>query len=342
MADDVSIRLSADISELQKGLDQARNTVQNTSTALRGGADQINSSFSSLSKNFANEAIAYRDGTSVYGRAQGQVKSLTEQYATSRHETERRTAEEIYGEYSRSFERIGASFSSAITGMISGHERLRSATKSVLSDIVRNFIQARVKLASDWAARVATEVSIFASGEVSKTAAATAGATARATAETATSSSINATEASAILKSISASAGQTFAGIFGFLAPALGPAAAGPAAAGEAAVLSVGAGLASFAVGAWSLPGDMIAQLHAGEMVVPASPAAAFRSIMDGGASATTAVHVNHSTNFSVNAIDTQSVRNFFSNHGKTIMRTINENVRTAAHIGLSRLDSAG
>lgn len=135
-----------------------------------------------------------------------------------------------------------------------------------------------------------------------------------------------------------ASAAETFAGIFGFLSPVMGPAAAGPAAAGQATVLSVGAGLASFAVGAWELPRDMVAQVHKGEMIVPAGPAAAFRAIIGSNLGTAPTVHVNHSTNFNISAMDAQSVRAFLKNNSRAIMRTINESVRTGSHLGLSKL----
>lgn len=135
-----------------------------------------------------------------------------------------------------------------------------------------------------------------------------------------------------------ASAGETFAGIFGFLSPVMGPAAAGPAAAGEATVLSVATGMASFASGAWSLPSDMIAQVHQGEMIVPAGPAATFRSMIEGNSGVAGTVHVHHATNFNVAAMDSQGVKQFLKNNSKQIMRTINESVRTGSHIGLSKL----
>jgi hypothetical protein len=49
-------------------------------------------------------------------------------------------------------------------------------------------------------------------------------------------------------------------------------------------------------------------------------------------------VHVHHAVNFNVSAMDSQSVTQFFKDHGRTIMRTINESVRTGSHIGLSKL----
>ncbi len=44
-------------------------------------------------------------------------------------------------------------------------------------------------------------------------------------------------------------------------------------------------GIPGFAAGAWSLPGDMVAQIHQGEMIIPAGPAAGLRSALSGGGS---------------------------------------------------------
>ena len=60
-----------------------------------------------------------------------------------------------------------------------------------------------------------------------------------------------------------------FGGIFAFLAPIMGPAAAGPAAAGEAAVMAAAGGIAS-AAGGWVVPSDQIAMVHQNEMILPA------------------------------------------------------------------------
>ena len=75
-------------------------------------------------------------------------------------------------------------------------------------------------------------------------------------------------------------------------------------------------------------------------MIVPAGPAATFRSMMDSNSGVAGTVHVYHATNFNVSAMDSQSVRQFLNGNAKQIMRTINESVRTGSHIGLSKLQS--
>jgi hypothetical protein len=280
----------------------------------------------------------YQQGTVAYASAQRRIDELASQSALRRQEIERKVTQQIYADYRHSFEQIGSSVSSSITGMIAGQLRLRDAARNILLQIIHGFIQAKVKMVADWLAGVAAQTAATTTGEAAKTAAVTAGVAARKGAEAAGSAATSSATISSVLRSIMASAGETFAGIFGFLSPVMGPAAAGPAAAGKATVFSVATGLASFAGGSWSLPSDMIAQVHQGEMIVPAGPAATFRNMMESNSGVAGTVHVNHAVNFNVSAMDAQSVRQFLKGNAKQIMRTINESVRTGSHIGLSKL----
>lgn len=86
--------------------------------------------------------------------------------------------------------------------------------------------------------------------------------------------------AESAIKSIVTSAAQAFAGVFAFLAPTMGPAAAGPAAASQASVMAVASAIPSLDVGTWSVPRDMMANIHQGETVMPAFEAGQFRDAM--------------------------------------------------------------
>lgn len=415
MADDVSIRFTADVADLQKGLQQASSTVESTTGALRNGATQINTSFASLSQAYAvtaaqtitsaqassdsqlaiarqaeqgrydialnavavqsslikqqaqtgqmsrQEELAsllasekqrediearhlqalqstYQQGSLAYATVQRQIEELASQSALKRQQIESQVNQQIYADYKRTFEQIGSSATNFIMGLVQGQQTLGQAAQRVALSIVQSFIAARVRFVADWLAGLATNTAATTAAQTAQTSAVAAGASARAGLESTATAASNANIVSNVLKSITASAGEAFAGIFGFLAPVMGPAAAGPAAAGEATVLSAATGLASFAVGAWSLPSDMIAQVHQGEMIVPAGPAGALRSALSGGSGSGGTVHVHHSTNFSVQAIDASGVKQFFKNNGRQILRTINDGVRTGSHLGLSKL----
>ena len=56
MADDVSIKFTADVSDLQQGMQQATSAVEATTSALRSGAAQINAGFASLSQAYGSAA----------------------------------------------------------------------------------------------------------------------------------------------------------------------------------------------------------------------------------------------------------------------------------------------
>ncbi|MGH6935870.1 MAG: hypothetical protein ACRED2_06775, partial [Methylocella sp.] len=56
MADDVTIKFTADVSGLQQGMQQAKSAVEATTSALRSGAAQINASFASLSQAYGSAA----------------------------------------------------------------------------------------------------------------------------------------------------------------------------------------------------------------------------------------------------------------------------------------------
>lgn len=416
MSDDVVIKFSADVSDLQSGMQQAANTLETTLGVLRNGAAQIDTSFGSLTQAYAARsseratsvhaaspselavarqrdqgqhdvaqntvkeqaslvrqqaqqaqisrqeeltsllalekqrediernhlqflAATYQQGTTAYATTQRRLEELTSQSALRRREIERRVGTEIYQDYAHSFEKVGSSVSSSIMGLIQHTMTWRDAARTIILQIVQSFVQARVKMVADWLAGIAANTAATQAGEAHKTAAVVAGTAARTGLVGSAASAEQGLVIPGILKSIFASGAEAFAGIFGFLSPIMGPAAAGPAAAGQAAVLGVAGGLA---VGAWELPRDMIVQAHKGEMVVPAGVTPWAQGVLSAGGAAQgqggNSVNMRHSTNINVNAVDAQSVKEFFKNNDRMIMRMVNEGVRLGAHLGLSKL----
>lgn len=280
----------------------------------------------------------YQDNLAQYANVQRQIDELAAQSALKRQQIEATYARQVYADYRSSFDQIAASASTQIGQLIQGQETFRQAVANVLMSIVESFIQARLKAVADWAAGVVAETAATHAGEAAKTSAVVAGTAARTSATETGALASAATTIAAIARSIVASAAETFAGIFGFLAPILGPAAAGPAGAGQATVLAAGAALPSFDAGAWSLPADMVAMVHRGEMIVPAGLAGQIRDGAAGGG----AVTVQHHAHFNVTAMDARSVGRFFRDNGKTILSAINDGVRKGAHLGFTRLGGAG
>ena len=111
-------------------------------------------------------------------------------------------------------------------GLLAGTTSWGQAVKNIFADLTLKAIQSFEKMAVDWAAM-----------ELAKTGATSAGVAARNAVESAGAAVSSLAQIGNATGVIIADAAKTFAGIFGFLAPTMGPAAAGPAAAGGATVL---------------------------------------------------------------------------------------------------------
>lgn len=277
----------------------------------------------------------YRDNAAAFANVQRQIDELAAQSAMRRQGIELTYLRQVDSDYRSAFEGIASSVSQQVSGLISGQESLRQATAHVLLAMIQDFVAARLKIVADWAAGMVTETVMTQSAEAAKTQAVVTGTVARTSAAKAGNAASAVDTLSSIATSIVASAAETFAGIFGFLSPVLGPAAAGPAAAGEASVLAAKAALPSFAVGAWDLPSDMVAQVHRGEMIVPATAASALRGAIGQPGDA---VNVTHQTHFNVTSLDAAGVRRFFASHSRAILEAIDDGVRNGSHLGLRQL----
>jgi hypothetical protein len=187
---------------------------------------------------------------------------------------------------------LTGAFNSQLRGLLAQTTSWAQAGKNIVADMFLKMIE----LGEQWVVKraaamiadslvskttVATDVVAHAAAEAAKTEATVAGAAARTAAETTSSAAGIGAQIANAITSVGIDAGKVFAGVFGFLAPTMGPAAAAPAEASAAAALA--GGLAPLAVGAWEIPSIMPALLHPGEMVVPATFAAGLRSQAAGG-----------------------------------------------------------
>ncbi|MGO9774384.1 MAG: hypothetical protein ACLPSW_33495 [Roseiarcus sp.] len=242
-------------------------------------------------------------------------------------------------EQEREYQAFGSTvtqaFNSQLHGLLSGTESWRTAFKNVLEDLLIKFIE--------WGEE--TVVRQIAT-EAAKTAATTAGVTARTGAEQAGAAASLATQSATIVRSILSSAAEAFAGVFGFLAPIMGPFAAGPATAAQATVAGMAGAVASADIGMWQVPQDMLTLVHHNELVMPAAQAGALREMLSGEAPASGgaqggAVHIHPTTNFHVSGVDSGSVAQWMKANSSTMLKAIDEAVRHGAHLGLRRLAGA-
>jgi uncharacterized protein YecA (UPF0149 family) len=225
---------------------------------------------------------------------------------------------------------IMQAFNSQLRGLLSGTENWHTAFKSVLEDLLIKFIE--------WCD---TTVERYVLAEAMKTVATTTGVAARTGAEEAGAAASMGAQGAAMIRSILSSAAETFAGVFGFLSPLMGPFAAGPAAAAQATVAGAAGAVATADIGMWQVPEDMLTLVHHNELVMPAAEAGAFRSLLgegDGANGRGASVAIHPTTNFHVSAIDAGSVSQWMRANSSQMMRAMDEAVRHGAALGLRRL----
>ena len=151
---------------------------------------------------------------------------------------------------------IENAFNSQLRGLLAGTTSWSQAFKNILGDIIIKFIEMCETMMVKWLA-----------AELAQTTATTSGAAARAAAEQGAAGAGILANAAQALQAIMTDAAQTFAGVFAFLAPTMGPAAAGPAAAAQASVSAA----AVFDVGTDYVVRGGLALIHPGETIIPAA-----------------------------------------------------------------------
>jgi hypothetical protein len=211
---------------------------------------------------------------------------------------------------------IQRAFDTSITGMILGTTTLQKAVANIAQSILAEFVNLAVKIVTNWIA-----------SELSMTTATEAGAAARTAADSEGMAAGLAIKAANAVKSIMTDSAQAFSGIFAFLSPLMGPAAAGPAAAGEATVMAAASGIAS-AAGGWVVPSDQLAMVHQNEMILPANLSQGLQNMISAGGGAgagANPVVVN------VSAIDSQDVKRFFQSNGSLLVNALNKAMRNGS-----------
>ena len=215
--------------------------------------------------------------------------------------------------WTRYLSTLTGAFNSQLRGLLEGTTNWHKATVKMLEDLTIRFIEMAEQIVVKWLA-----------AEVAQTTATTSGAAARAAAEQ-SASALAFSPASPMCSKRRAEAAQVFAGVFAFLAPTLGPAAAGPAAAAQASVLA----MPTLDAGTDYVVRGGLALIHPGETIIPAARGSGPYT----GAAMRPQVHAPVSIN--VSALDLQSVARFFNDNSKHMLRAINDAVKRGAHLGL-------
>jgi hypothetical protein len=237
--------------------------------------------------------------------ANGQIGDSTHQATT-----------QAVKEWQQAFKPIESGFTTMLKGMLIGHQSFQQALQRGVTTLLNSEIDADVKRLAHWLSTQAAEVAAKLSADEAKQAS-----------DAAASGSSLALMALKAIKAIFNDAAQAFAGVFAFLSPTMGPAAAGPAAAASATVASVAGAVTSAAGGLWTVPRDMLAMVHVNESILPANVAGPMRRFFEGGVSA--GADAGGTYNITIQAIDTQTGAQFLKNNARSIVAALHAQARS-------------
>lgn len=219
------------------------------------------------------------------------------------HDQAARDTQTAMNKETQEYDKFFQAFNKGIDGMMTGTTTWRKIAQETFMNVFNYGLKALEQY-----------VSKYIVSQQTMTAAAQASSAQQIAAQQTTSAAGDASIIASGIKAIGRDAAQTFGGIFAFLSPTEGPAAAGPAAAGSAAVL---AQAASFDVGSWGVPTDTFAMLHAGEKVLTSSE----NNYGTGGPGDSQGITLQ--INGGIN--DAASIRAMIMREGPTIAKAINK-----------------
>jgi hypothetical protein len=247
----------------------------------------------------------------------GMATSTASAGARATKEAQRQAREQAKA-WDSAFKPVETGFDTMLMGMLTKHQSFSQALAKGTATFVQSEISADVKRLGHWLSSQAAQLAGF---ETTKNAQVAAAQTANA----ATAASDAATTKSSIVQHAASAAAAVYDDVAQI--PYVGWILAPPAAvAAFAGVMAFGSSVPGLAVGAWNLPNDMVAQLHAGETVMPADFASGFRSAVGGGAGDSAGGGDNY--HITIQAIDTQSGAQFLKDNAKTIVTALQGQAR--------------
>lgn len=263
---------------------------------------------------FEKKLAATQNDVTARQKVSDEERLSYEKFLTDKQKLDIQAAQDSQRTWQSLLQPIQRAFDTSITGIILGTTTLQKAVANIAQSILAEFVNLGVKMVTNWLAN-----------ELAMTTATEAGAAARSAAEGEGMAAGLAMKAMNAVKSITTDSAQAFSGIFAFLAPVMGPAAAGPAAAGEATVMAAAGSIAS-AAGGWVVPSDQLAMVHQNEMILPANISQGLQGMIAGGTGA-----ASNPVVINVSAIDSQDVKRFFQSNGSTLVAALNKAMRNGS-----------
>jgi hypothetical protein len=268
--------------------------LQKEAAAVKAAADQA----------LASTSLTSEQKKAIMNREADELAVI----AKKERDDQAKAAEESAKAWEQFFKPIDSALDGFINDIISKHETMRAALAKTFDSLIMSGLKwAQSAIQNDAqvvASYLAGNLTIQASDFATNGAASLVGII---------------TQARAAISSFAAVVGAGVAANQAFI---LGPASVTEGMGAEVVVAGFAGGIGSSDMGSWSLPSDMVAQVHAGEMIVPSAGGWAdqVRSAMSGQSGGG---GVTHSHSWNVSAIDSQSFMGALRNHASPLSKLV-------------------
>lgn len=225
-------------------------------------------------KAFDDQLVLYANDQANYQKTLDAKLAATQKHAEEVSKLEAQSAAATQKAWQTAMSPISAAFNTSINGMIMGTTTWQKSVSKLADSVLEKFIGMGVEMVTKWAANEAARI---ASSQGASALLQALGLQDMIAARTTTTTEV--------VGDIGAQAAAAGAGAYAATAaiPYIGPALA-PAAGAEAyASVMAFESMASAAGGYYQVPGDMVANIHKDEMVLPSWAAKGVRSIIDTG-----------------------------------------------------------
>jgi len=238
-----------------------------------------------------------------------QIEALTQTHELKMQQLSEQAAVAHMKRWTEIGQTINRTFDQSIKGVIMGTQSLTQAWRRMGLDMLASTIDTLEKIIMKHIIHAAAATAVHGAAVQIQTAQTAAGAAEQ------TAIGFVATMKKVTQDAVKAATGayQALVGI-----PIIGPIIAPPAAAATFAAVEGFGALASASGGYWQVPGDIMANIHKDEMVLPSWAAGGLRDMIEGGGG-----KGGSTTNVHIHAADAKSFADMLQRHGSTLAMAI-------------------
>ena len=265
---------------------------------------ELSKEHDAIHQSFLDEEALYAGKPAKQAEINQEMLNADQKYLNQKAALDLQAAKQSEKSWDSAFNTIDKSFDTMLTGVLQGTQTIPQAFERMAGDMIISFTEAIAKMLIRWAAlKAATAVNLLSEQQAGSI-----------------GGGANNGLMSQLTMGILSLVGIDLVSTAGTDANTTAVAALTAAVTANTTALVVSKAVPSFDVGSPNIPHDMVAQIHQGEMIVPANTAAGVRSgdLSIGGAAGGGVGGDSH-THFHISSMDSAGVAKLLKQHGAAI-----------------------